>query len=277
MEKGIVHAIQRYNLHDGPGVRTLVFLQGCPLRCKWCANPDTQRREPFEVWRYELCLHCGLCALAGAGEAHALCPSGAKQTVGRSMTAREVLCQVLRDRPFYAGQGGVTLSGGEPLMQWRFAAEILDMARAEGVRTAVETSGYAPREALLYLARRADLMLYDIKHMDPTEHRRLTGVDNGLILDNLQLAANATQVIARLPIIGGANDALRLASDTARFLRRAGVTRAELLPYHTYGVFKYALIGRAYDFEAYTPDKETLEALARIYVREGVDAQVLDV
>lgn len=272
----MVNAIQRFNLHDGPGVRTLVFLQGCPLRCKWCANPDTQRRRAFDIRHADRCLHCGLCAHAGTGEAHALCPSGAIQRVGRSMTASQVLSQVLRDRPFYADQGGMTLSGGEPLLQWRFAGRILDMARAEGLHTAVETSGYAPREALLYLARRTDLMLYDIKHMDPAEHRRLTGVDNAPILQNLPLAAQVTRVTARLPIIGGTNDSARLARSTARFLRQAGVTRADLLPYHTYGLFKYALIGRAYDFEAFTPDKEALDALARIYSREGIDANVLE-
>jgi pyruvate formate lyase activating enzyme len=268
---GWVWDIRRYTLHDGPGIRTTVFLKGCPLACLWCANPEAQSPEPELLWVRERCLACDLCrnicphwaiSRDEAGEPRfdrdvcdlcgvcaMRCPAEAMILSGRQMSVDEVMQEVMRDERFHARSGGgLTLSGGEPLAQPAFAAALLERYKVEerGRHTAVETSGHAPWEALAALVPFTDVFLYDVKHMDPDEHRRLTGAGNALILANAaRLADSGAELVIRLPLVPGCNDGdgnLRRTAGFARSLAR--VSRVDILPYHRLGEPKYERLGR---------------------------------
>ena len=215
--------IQRYSLEDGPGLRTSVFLKGCPLRCAWCSNPESQRVEPELLQFPANCLLCGDCVEAcdsGArelsdgrlawhrdlcnlsGECARICPSEAMSWSGRRMSAGEVIGEALRDMAFYDGAGGITLTGGEPTLQPAFTEAVLRLGKAECLHTAIETTGNAPWEVLEALLGSVDLWLYDLKHMDSETHRRATGVGNELILANLRkLADLGAPIRIRVPLI----------------------------------------------------------------------------
>lgn len=216
--KGRLFNIQKFSINDGPGIRTTVFFKGCPLACAWCANPESQNRYA---------------AIAGrmADEAFS----------GKEYTAAEVMDEVRKDKPFYdKSGGGMTLSGGEVLQQAEFAAALLTAARAEGIHTALETTGFAPAERFLELAEQADLLLYDFKHYDSRIHQEGTGVPNDIILSNLGLAVSrGLAVIARIPVIPGFNSALADARGMADALRDRGVSTVHLLPFHQMGESKY--------------------------------------
>jgi pyruvate formate lyase activating enzyme len=262
MLTGLVFNIQRCSLHDGPGVRTTVFLKGCPLRCLWCHNPESQSPRPELIVHPDRCVRCGACWDAcprerrdmprvaplldnshctGCGQCVDGCPHDARQLDARRMTVQQVLAEVLRDRIFYDDSGGgVTVSGGEPLMQADFVQSLLAACRTAGIATAVDTCGDAPREQLLATAALADLFLYDITLMDERRHRQATGVSNRRILDNLQaLAAVHRQIWIRVPLVPGFNDEV---ADLTAIARLAAVTPAvrqvHLLPYHNWGLHK---------------------------------------
>jgi len=273
---GLVFDIRGFSLHDGPGLRTTVFLKGCPLRCRWCCNPESQRAQPEAVWIAERCIGCNRCLEVCAARAIApaadggrridpgrcdacglcveACPGEALQIFGRRMTVEAVLAQVARDALYaeHSG-GGLTLSGGEPLAQPEFALELLRRYRREekGAHTAVETSGEADWEVLEALLPEVDLFLYDLKHPDPAAHRRLTGRGNERILENARrLAAAGAELVIRMPLIEGENDdprALGAAADFVASLR--AVRRIDLLPYHRLGEPKYRRLGRRYRLE----------------------------
>jgi pyruvate formate lyase activating enzyme len=209
MSSGIVFDIRKFSVHDGPGIRTAIFLKGCPLACPWCHNPEGRDGRPALLRRVERCVHCGDCArfcpLAldpkkNAGSAACadcetfgicaeVCPAEAIQEVGRTMTGEEIMTVVREDRSFYdESGGGVTFTGGEPLAQAGLLGELLDACRAEGIHTALETSGYARRELLLDIGHRVDVLLFDLKHADAGRGSELTGVDYGLCLGNLEAA-----------------------------------------------------------------------------------------
>lgn len=274
--KGCIFEIRKYTLHDGPGVRTTVFLKGCPLSCLWCCNPESQPSLPELVWAHDRCLQCGLCiglcehrALAiEKGGAHVIdrsrcqrcgscadrCPSEALRLIGKWATAEEVLAEVSRDALYFENSGGgLTLSGGEPLSQPEFTAELLRRYKHEekGSNTVVETCGYSKWSSLERISPYVDLFLYDIKHMDPAEHLRLTGRDNLLILDNARrLAGAGRSLVIRLPLIPGLNDTDANLNATAAFaLSLPGVSRIDLLPYHRLGEPKYHRLGRSYALE----------------------------
>jgi pyruvate formate lyase activating enzyme len=271
--QGLIFDIRKYTLHDGPGVRTTVFFKGCPLTCLWCCNPESQVWQPELVWIRERCLGCDLCltvcpqgALQGeadgskaidrkrcdrCGQCAELCPGEALNLIGRRVTVDEVLAEVTRDALYFEGSGGgLTLSGGEPLAQPEFAAELLwRYKHAErGENTAVETCGFAEWPAIEMLAAEVDLFLYDIKHMDPAEHLRLTGRDNRLILENARRLAQAGRpMVIRLPLIAGFNDSRENLEATAEFTRSlAGVRRIDILGYHRLGEPKYRRLERDY-------------------------------
>lgn len=234
--RGVVFNIQKFCLHDGPGIRTTIFLKGCPLRCLWCANPESQRRT-FER-------------------------DAEGTTYGEETTVNEIMREVVKDKPFYEESGGgVTLSGGEPLYQPDFARAILAACKAEGLHTAIETTGAVAQEVLLRAAEWVDLFLFDVKHYDPEKHKAGTGVDNRQIAQNLRLLTDGGySVIVRIPVIPAFNAA---SSDARRFgewLAGLGVSRVELLPFHQFGERKYALLGKKYAMEGVPPLKE--EALA---------------
>lgn len=276
--RGWVLNVQRFSMHDGPGIRTTVFVKGCSLRCLWCDNPESQPVEPQIIFREERCIGCGACVAAcpeGAvtlvdgrrqiaagrcrvcGRCVAECYAGALEQAGRLMTAGEVLAEVEADRPFYEQSGGgMTLSGGEPTAQPAFARALLAGARARGIHTAIESCGDAPwavwKDVLPFL----DLILYDVKEVDPELHRRLTGASSKRLLGNLaRLARSGKPLIIRRPVIPGCNDSPESVHRLARLVRdlpapasRPGgaVDEIHLLPYHRLGEGKYERLGLEY-------------------------------
>ncbi|MGQ9576745.1 MAG: glycyl-radical enzyme activating protein [Thermoguttaceae bacterium] len=287
MQSGLVFNIQRYCVHDGPGIRTTVFLKGCPLRCWWCHNPESQSAEPEIAFLEGRCIRCGQCTAvcpqaraAGHGEKPpgrparcircgacvAACPSGARQMVGRRMSVEEVLAEVLKDRLFYDDSGGgVTFSGGEPLLQARFLEGLLAACRAQGIHTALDTSGYAPWEDLLRVAPLVDLFLYDLKVMDDQRHQEYTGVSNARILANLQgLGRVHGNIWVRVPVIPGFSDDAEQLEAAARLAASIpGVRRLDLLPFHRAGIHKWASLGQLREPPAQTPlSPEALEQTA---------------
>ena len=264
--EGVIFDIQRYSVHDGPGLRTNIFLKGCPLRCAWCANPESQNLQPELMLAAHNCMTCGQfetpCPVCWerAGSANIrieelgarppVCPTGAIHWVGERRTAGDVMAEVRRDAPFYDRNGGLTLTGGEATMQPAFAEALLRLAQAEGIHTALETAGHTQWAVFAQLLPHLDLLLYDVKHADSEVHRLHTGLDNTLILDNLQRIASlpAPKVIVRVPVIPGFNaDATSLAA-IAAFVLSLGqrVSEINLLPYHTLGKAKYRALGRNY-------------------------------
>ena len=283
MTQGSVFNIQRFSTQDGPGLRSTVFMKGCPLSCLWCHNPESQAPRA-EFLRLETrCMACGLCSeedLAGTsgrimvdGDLET-CPTGALQKVGQAYEPAALVAEVLRDRIFFdESGGGVTFSGGEPLMQPRFLVEALGRLRAEGVHTALDTCGYADWDALREAAGLASLVLYDLKLMDEARHRAATGQSNRLILDNLRaLAAVHRDIWIRIPVIPGLNDDEANLEATARFLSSlAGVRQVDLLPYHRTGEAKFARMGLDYPLAGLqSPTPQRLETLAAIFRARGL-------
>ncbi len=291
--------MRRYSIHDGPGIRTTVFLKGCPLRCSWCQNPEGQGADPEIFIRPGLCVGCGECASAcrrGAvspdtratdpalcarcGACVEVCPTGARRLLGRDRTVEDLLAEVERDRIFYdESGGGVTFSGGEPLMQPDFLREALEACRRRGLHIAVETCGHAPRELLAEVAARADLLLYDLKSMDSVRHLEATGVSNDLILENLRRARGmGAAVWVRMPLIPGFNDGdgdLRAVGEFVRSL--PGRPPLGLIPYNQAAEDKHRRLGRRYALEglaAPTPAEvrraaSLLESLGLVVALEG--------
>ena len=270
---GRVFDIQRFSLHDGPGIRTAVFFKGCPLRCAWCHNPESQRPGPELLFFAHKCMGCGRCeavcanthtdACTACGRCAAVCRSGAREISGYDISADDVLAKALRDRAFYeTSGGGVTLTGGEPLMQADFAEELLTKCRANGLHTAMETCGYAPWETLARLLPLLDLLYYDIKGIDPALHKKNTGVDNGTILTNAErLKETGANVIFRMPYIPGYND-----GELDAVKAFAGAFPLQLMPYHATGEGKYRALGRTYPAAGTAaPERAFMTALAERY------------
>ena len=245
--KGTVFNIQRFCVNDGPGIRTAVFLKGCPLSCVWCHNPESQRFEPEILFYKDKCTGCGRCKCVTAADRDFVCFNGAKEICGKTVSANEVTAEVLKDKPFYENSGGgVTLSGGEPLAQYDFSLELLKKAKENGIHTAIETCGYAEKSKILEIAKYVDLFLFDCKETDPELHKKYTGVDNKIILDNLKALSNAgSKIILRCPIIPGFNDRaehFKGISETAE--KFIGIEHIEIEPFHPLGESKYSALGR---------------------------------
>jgi pyruvate formate lyase activating enzyme len=299
--QGTIFSIERYAVHDGAGIRTMVYLKGCPLRCLWCANPEGQEARSQLLFFAERCIACGRCLATcpsgaarrdgdgriahdpalcqGCGGCLESCYADARRLFGRSMTVAEVMLEVLRDRAFYRQSGGgVTVSGGEPTGQAEFVGELLRECRRRGLHTAMETCGHCSWPELAGIAEHLDLALYDVKHMDSDAHRGLTGVPNDLILANLRrLAALGTvEIQVRVPVIPGYNDGRQNIAALAEFIAGLpGVAGVEMLAYHPYGTGKYARCGREAMLKHLEPPApERLEELAGIVRARGVSCTV---
>jgi len=272
MTQGTVFDIEHYAVHDGPGIRTVVFLKGCPLSCSWCCNPESQDPRPELRHTAARCRSCGGCVPACPASAVGTgpgaprfdrtacsacdswacvqaCDAGALARVGERMTADAVMARVLADREFYANSGGgATFSGGEPLAQPEFLGELLRRCREAGVTTAVETCGHAPETVVGALEPWVDLFLYDLKAVDPERHRALTGCGNERVLSNLRALARRCpeKVTVRVPLVPGLTDDATNLDAIGRLLAELGLLRVELEPYHALGMDKYAAFGRAY-------------------------------
>lgn len=312
--KGLVFNIQRFTVHDGPGIRTEVFLKGCPLRCLWCDNPEGLRasqevgvfsqrcigidkcgrclivcpfsKEGENIFIIEdnkivginrnICTECLKCALA--------CPANALIVWGKWMTVDEVMEEIMRDLPFYErSNGGVTISGGDPVVQWEFALELLKECKRRGIHTCVESALYANWAILEKFLPYTDLFLTDIKIMDPVKHKEYTGVSNELILENItKIAKLGKPIVVRIPVIPGLNDSIENIRKTGEFIVKnlgVAVKQVQLLPYHTLGYPKYKSLGLVYPLEKLEVPpkeqfKENVEHLAELLRSYGIKAVV---
>ncbi|MGU3525671.1 [formate-C-acetyltransferase]-activating enzyme [Enterobacteriaceae bacterium C23F] len=259
--------IQRYSLNDGQGIRTVVFFKGCPHRCPWCANPESVSPSIVTVRRESKCLHCATC-LRDVEE----CPSGAFERIGRDVTLAELEREVMKDEVFYrASGGGVTLSGGEVLMQAEFATRLLAKLRESGIHTAIETAGDAPLSRLLPLARLCDEVLFDLKIMDPLQAEAVVKMNQPRVLENfLSLIKEGIRVIPRVPLIPG----FTLGDENVRavlsFLQSAEIGELHLLPFHQYGEPKYRLLGGEWQMkEVAPPSAKEVDAVRRMAEAAG--------
>lgn len=280
---GLVFNIMKYSISDGPGIRTAIFLKGCPLACLWCHNPESQAFTREMVLRPERCINCGACMtscpVAGnmeksllCGKCVAYCTTGSRELAGREMTVPQVMAEVLKDQIFYdESGGGVTISGGEPLAQPGFLMELLKACKEQEIHTALDTSGFAPGPVLQEVAGLTDLFLYDLKLMDEAEHRNFTGAPNQVILNNLrELARIQAKVILRVPIIPGITDTRSNLDMMAEFLKEIPVLHVEILPYHCTARGKYQRLGKEYPLSHLeTPSQGQMEEGAGLLAKSG--------
>lgn len=274
---GLISDIIPFSVNDGPGIRTAVFFKGCPLRCRWCHNPEMQRKTPQAMVMGNRCTGCGTCAAVcpagargksgeidsarciGCGACAAACPSGACRVTGCVMTVGEVMDRILPDKPFYRGHGGVTLTGGEPMEQPEFAAALAEALTKKQIGVALETSGYASPEAYRKMLPYVGLFLYDWKVTDPALHREWTGEDNRLIRENLRMLHDSgARIVLRCPVIPGVNDTKEHFRGIGALTEEMpGIRRVDLLPYHALGNNKRAQLGLQADgFQA--PEEESI-------------------
>ncbi|MBP7736871.1 MAG: glycyl-radical enzyme activating protein [Spirochaetes bacterium] len=297
IERAIISNIQRFSLHDGPGIRTTVFLKGCPLRCLWCQNPETLSARPEVAFRHKRCIGCGACLAAcrydaiiqgedrrvdysrctGCGDCVKVCPGGALSLIGEEWLTEELAAELAMDKDFFRESGGgVTFSGGEPLMHPAFLRSVCGLLRGRGISVTVETCGFFDRSHVDMLAQHADVIYYDLKHMDPEKHRELTGRDNGRILENFSaLAVVHGGLQPRIPVIPGMNDDNENIRRCASFILSNGIRSIHCLPYNPLGRDKLRWINtdqRPLEIKAQGTDR--MEELKSLFQKEGVDAIV---
>ena len=290
--EGNIFDIQRFSIHDGPGIRTTIFFKGCPLKCFWCHNPESQNPNPEIGFYANKCLKCGICeTICPLGACHLLnpkridrekcnlcglcveqCPSSALKMIGRETTIEEILKEVAQDEVFYQQSGGgVTLSGGEPLYQYDFALALAKRLKILSYHLTLDTSGYyqgndSDLTILLNFAQGVDLILYDIKMIDDQKHQKYTGISNLTILENASILSlkYPKKMIFRYPLIPGLNDSPEDINLLKGFLSSLSNTVLEILPYHRIGISKYCLIGKEYELEMINlPEEEKLSSLAK--------------
>lgn len=296
---GVITDIQRFSIHDGPGIRTTVFLKGCNLRCRWCHNPETILARPQVQVFPERCIACGACVTACPSGAHAReggrgvfqrdrcqacgactrgCYAQCLVLVGRAVTPEDVLAEVLADKAFYARSGGgVTLSGGEPLWQPKFAIKVLGLCRANGIHTAIETNLAWPWVYARPVVASADLVMCDLKHLDSGRHEEWTGQPNAQVLENIRrVSVSGLPLIVRTPIIPTFNDTPEAVAAIAEFL--VGLPKLlhyDLLPYHPLGSGKYEGLGMSYDLpDLPQPSRQLMQELGRAAQRPGLSVRI---
>ena len=298
--KGKLYDIQRFAIHDGPGIRTLVFMKGCPLECLWCSTPQTQRSSPDLLYIEVNCKKCMRCVDVCPEEAIVfsdnekieidrkicnicgqcvnICPNQALKLVGDQKTVDQLFQEIMKDSNFYRrSDGGVTIGGGEATMQHEFVAALLKKCKEIYVHTAMETCGYVKWEQLEKILEHIDLLYFDIKHMDSRIHEEITGLSNELILENARKASEMRPIIIRIPIIPGLNDSEENLLNTAKFASELGenLLRIELLPYHKFGTGTYEQLGRDYKLKHIEPpNEEHLNKLKKVIESCGVKVQI---
>jgi pyruvate formate lyase activating enzyme len=297
--KGFVFDIKKYAIHDGPGIRTTIFFKGCPLRCQWCHNPESWRTHPELGLRRGRCVRCGQCLEVCTNQAISLvedqpvtdagkcnlcgrcvdaCVAGAREIIGQEMSVGQVMNEVEKDVIFYdQSGGGVTFSGGEPLMQSEFLLALLNQCRAQAVHTAVDTSCYAQPEIVKVISEKTDLFLCDLKHTDSNVHERFTGVGNNLILDNIKhLSEAGKKVVLRIPVVPGFNDDQANIEATGKFAASLpGVSKVNILPYNRGGIEKSArLTAGTEPMQTEPPDKEKMKSVAEILNKYGLEVKI---
>ena len=297
--KGLVFDIKKYAIHDGPGIRTTVFFKGCPLECQWCHNPESRSAYVEHSFRKNRCTGCGQCVEACPEQAISMiddkpvteikkctlcgrcvdiCTACAREIVGREMTVNEVLDEVEKDIIFYdESGGGVTFSGGEPLMQPEFLVALLNQCKRQGIHTAVDTSCYADPKIIETVGEKADLFLCDIKHMDSEIHKQFTGVGNDLILENIKLLSQADkEIIIRIPIIPGFNDEKANIEATGKFTASlSDVIRVDILPFNRGGIEKSARLANQNKYmQVDTPSEEQMNSIAKDLSKLGFEVKI---
>lgn len=299
MVTGLIFDIKKFSIHDGPGIRTTVFFKGCPLSCWWCHNPESQSSRREMMFRERRCIRCGACQAVCAQGAISMdgdvvstdrekctlcgacveaCYAEAREIVGREVTVAEVMAEIEQDVAFYdESGGGVTFSGGEPLLQRNFLLALLRACREKEIHTAVDTCGFATWETLDSLREHVDLFLYDLKSMDDARHLKSTGVSNELILGNLhRLSTLGHDIILRVPVIPGINDDDENIRQTGAFAATLSyLNRLDVLPYHRAGTEKYHRLNKVYELpEARPPSDERMAKIVRILRGFGLQIKI---
>ncbi len=296
MQTGVIFNIQKFSINDGPGIRTVIFFKGCPLHCKWCANPESQLAKIQILWDKKKCLHCHHCLEICPQKAISLkdnnifidtnkctlckqcintCPQKALTSEGKIKTVQQVLDIVLQDEVFYEeSDGGITLSGGEFLMQTQFAEELLIATKEKNLHTCCETTGFCTPEKFQHIIQYIDYILFDLKHWNSQKHLEGTGVDNKLILTNMKYAiSTGKKVLPRIPVIPKFNNSLEDAKRFCEVLHAVGSNQCQLLPFHQFGENKYHLLNKKYAYENQPAlHREDLQDYLQIFLDNDIHA-----
>jgi pyruvate formate lyase activating enzyme len=300
MSEGLIFDVKRYAINDGPGIRVVIFFKGCNLHCAWCHNPESISGKVEKMYSPSKCIKCGTCVAVCpenaiglssdgittdtelctiCGKCADVCPTKAIEMSGKAMPVSEIMDIIEKERVFFEQSGGgVTFSGGEPLVHSKFLIKLLDECGRRGIHTTIDTAGHVKTETILEVAGRTDLFLYDLKMMDPALHEQWTGVRNEMILCNLKaLADSGAHIIIRIPLISGINDNEENIRQTAIFINGLAGEKKEvhLLPYHNIAQTKYMKLGKLNDFEIFTePEREILDQIIKTFSEYGITANI---